>query len=184
MSKSNFYLIPLAILMAALMIAVGIFYKEKNRPADLSRQSQAGETIAPTAGYFAPLFALKTTDGTDVSLKDLRGKNVLLVFVSSTCEHCQQELPDLEKFADLHRGQIPVLAVYNRESPSTLRDYGRQNNINFSMLIDQNGSVFQDYKVSGTPAHFLIDKSGIISAVWPGVAPLSALEGLAATLNR
>ncbi|MBI4837325.1 MAG: redoxin domain-containing protein [Candidatus Portnoybacteria bacterium] len=186
MSKSNFYLIPLAILIAAVMVAVGIFYKEKKQQTEVSllRQGQIGELVAPTVGFSAPFFNLKNINGTDVSLNELRGRNVLLVFAASNCDFCQQELSDLEKFVDAHRGLIAVFAIYNRESLSVLRDYGKENNINFSILIDRDGSVFQNYKVSGTPAHFLVDKSGIISAVWPGAAPLSALEGLAATLDK
>lgn len=188
MPKSNFYLIPLSILIAAAIIATGVFYKEKKQKAeeDLLRQEQAGELVAPLVAFSAPLFVVKNIDGVDVSLKELRGQAVLLVFTASNCDFFQQELLDLERFADLYRGQIPVFAIYSQESPSALQSYKKENGINFSILVDQDGSVFQDYKISisGTPAHFLIDKSGRISAVWPGVAPLSALEGLAANLKE
>lgn len=185
MPKSNFYLIPLSILITAVIIAAGVFYKEKRQRAEegLLRQGQAGELAAPLVAFSAPLFVLKTVDGVEVSLKELRGQNVLLVFAASTCSFCQQELSDLERFADLYRGRISVFAIYNQESSLVLQNYEKQNNINFPILVDRDGSIFQNYKVNGTPSHFLIDKSGKISAVWPGIASLSALEGLAANLK-
>ena len=187
MSKSNFYLIPLSILIAATIIATGVFYKQNKQKTeeDLLRQEQAGELVAPLVAFSAPLFVLKNIDGVEVSLKELRGQAVLLVFTASTCDFFQQELRDLERFADFYRGQIPVFAIYSQESFLALRNYKKENNVNFSILVDQDGSVFQDYKISisGTPAHFLIDKSGKISAVWPGAASLSALEGLVTSLK-
>ncbi len=110
------FLIPLSILIAAAIIATGVFYKEKKQKAeeDSLRQEQAGELVAPIVAFSAPLFVLKSVDGVEVSLKELRGRNVLLFFAASSCELCQQELPDLERFADLYRGQILVFAIYNQ----------------------------------------------------------------------
>ena len=57
------------------------------------------------AGTLVPDFRLSRLDGRgDLSLSDLRGKRVLLVFSSPHCGPCEALAPELEKF---HRLQAP-----------------------------------------------------------------------------
>lgn len=188
--KSHFYLIPLAILIAALIVAVGIIFKEKipspQKTSSISplnsEKKEAKGDFKPVIGSYAPFFTLKTARGIEISLEDLRGQNVLVVFWATWCPFCAQELPDLKKFTEIYRGQIIVLAIDIKESAQVIREYEEREGINFTMLLDENGEVTSQYWVDGTPSHFFINKEGKIIATWPGYSSLVNLENLAKKL--
>jgi peroxiredoxin len=165
-NSSNFYLIPLSILAAGIIIAGGIYLNGKNAKTPEEPNSQMGN-VGPVAGFFAPSFSLKTTSGIEISLSDFKGQNVLLVFWSTACPYCASELEDLKKFADTYRGKITVLAIIYKDPAKAVEDYQKKENINFPILLDSDGAISEKYKIAGSPAHFFIDQSGKVATVSP-----------------
>jgi peroxiredoxin Q/BCP len=171
--KLNFFLIPAAIIIASVIISGGIIFKNRVLPKTIDYD--ASRNTLPLANSFAPYFALKTTDGNEVSLTDLTGQNVLLVFWSVNCSFSAKELWDLKKFTDAYRGKISVIAIMYKDSQESVRQYKEKENINFTILSDANGEVAEKYKIAGTPAHFFINQQGKITAVVPDYTPFDAL---------
>jgi thiol-disulfide isomerase/thioredoxin len=59
-----------------------------------------------------PDFALATPDGKKLSLKDFRGKIVLLNFWASWCVPCREEMPAMEKlYQEFKQKNFVVLAI-------------------------------------------------------------------------
>lgn len=178
-TNSSFYIIPVAILLAAIAIASGIVYKSKNTSTLINNNQKIATTTLPLIGYKAPLFNLKTAKGIEIKLEDLRGSNTLLVFWSTICQYCANELADLKQFADKYRGQITVLAVVYKEPSQAVKEYEEKEKINFTIVLDQNGEVVEKlYQIEGTPTHFLINKEGKIVSIWPMQANFYNLEYL------
>ena len=181
----NLYLIPAAILIAAIIISVGIIFKNSGRfQMDLSPNQIRPQDFRPLIDFYAPLFSLKTSRGTEIKLEDLRGQNILLVFWSTQCNYSAEELYNLKQFAQRNRGQILVLAIDYMESAATIKDYEQKNEISFPMLLDENGAIANAYKIEGTPAHFLLNKQGKILSVWPNYASAYNLDDLARSLEN
>lgn len=182
--KRNFFLIPLAILLAAIIIGAGLIYRNYAAKKTLINIEFDDKEQSPEIGSTAPLFALSAPSGSKIELKDLRGKNVLLVFWSTQCDYCKNELEELKKFADTYRGQIVVLAVNYMETPHSVSVYEKEQQINFPVVIDANGSIFSKYKIDGTPYHFLIDKDGKIAVIFPNATNFFGLQALLKNLPQ
>ncbi len=75
---------------------------------------QAMKEIAPT-----PDFNLATPDGKKLSLKDFRGKIVLLNFWASWCVPCREEMPAMEKLYQEFKGQKLCHPRDGRQRPQT-----------------------------------------------------------------
>ena len=181
----NLYLIPVAILVAAIIISVGIIVKNTSNPQTyLSPEDIRPQDYKALIDFYAPLFTLKTSRGTEIKLEDLRGQNILLVFWSTQCSYSAQELNDLKQFAANYRGRILVLAIDYMEPAALVKEYEQKENINFPILIDDKGIIADTYKVEGTPAHFLINKQGKIINMWPNYAPSFSLEALLQNLKE
>ncbi len=183
-NKKNFILLPAAILLAGVFIGTGIAYRNYAAKETLTGIEINNENQAPAIGSFAPTFSLKTPLGAKINLEDLRGKNVLLVFWSTQCEYCEQELESLKKFTDAYRGQIVVLAVIYKESPHTISVYEKNKQTNFPIVIDTNGEIFSKYNADGTPYHFLINPEGKIAAIWPNANDFYGLQILLKNLSN
>ncbi|MDE3096730.1 MAG: TlpA family protein disulfide reductase [Chloroflexota bacterium] len=124
---------------------------------------------APLVGQPAPDFALRDVDGNVVKLSDLHGKVVWVNFWATWCVPCKQELPEIQKIAAEKRSAgLRVLEVNWQESAATARAFFAANGISLPLLLDRSGAVYTQYKLSGLPDHFFIDRQGQLAAMYFG----------------
>ena len=65
----------------------------------------------------APNFELKNLNGKTVSLKDFRGKFILLNFMATWCMWCRKEMPHLQKLHDRFKDKdFVIIAEIGRAS--------------------------------------------------------------------
>ena len=130
----------------------------------------------------APDFSLLADDGRTVSLKDFRGKRIVLYFYpKDDTPGCTTEACD---FRDLHarvtaKGAV-VLGV-SRDDNKSHRKFRDKYDLNFPLLSDDSGKVTEAYGVWKEKNRygrtfwgierttFLIDGKGRIERVWPKV---------------
>jgi methylamine dehydrogenase accessory protein MauD len=98
--------------------------------------------------------------GAEVSLHDLAGRKLLLVFVQTGCSPCKAVVPELNR---LERGDTQVLVVNNGDFEST-RKWSAEVGARFPVLSQEKFSISKKYEVFATPFAFLIDEKGIISS--------------------
>jgi thiol-disulfide isomerase/thioredoxin len=130
-------------------------------------------------------FTLKTLDGKQVSLNELRGKVVFLNFWATWCGPCREEMPSMEAlYQRLKNNDLEFIAVDIMENETDVGAFIKQNKINFPVALDIAGTVGSDYRVRGIPATFIINRNGkIIFAAagarnWNAPAVVSAFEAL------
>ncbi len=111
----------------------------------------------------APNFTLKDLKGREISLKDLRGKVVVLNFFSIWCSACKRQASSFDKLDEEIKGKDIVflhIAVEGREKE--LLEYKNKFNISVPILIDRSGSVAKAYKIRGHHETFFINREGKI----------------------
>jgi peroxiredoxin len=114
------------------------------------------------AGAEAPAFELPDLHGRRVSLEQLRGRRVLLVFVSPTCPICVEMAPDLGRLSpDSPDRPLPVIVTEGDLEAN--RALVSEHGIRCPVLLDEAGSVSALYQPQGTPAAYLIDEVGLIA---------------------
>ncbi|MBM3252850.1 MAG: TlpA family protein disulfide reductase [Candidatus Omnitrophica bacterium] len=117
-----------------------------------------------TVGSKAPEFSLNDLNEKPVSLKEFgNNKAVLLVFWATWCPYCVQEIPELKRINSEYKDKgLEIIAVDIRENPALVSDFAKKQGIDYTIVIDADGSVSKDYNVVGIPTNVLIDKNGII----------------------
>ena len=118
----------------------------------------------------APDFTLRDTEGVTFSLSEYEGKKVVILdFMFSTCEPCEklvkEAIEPYSKKMDNNEVVIISVSVFGEDSEKTLREYADGYGWRHALDIDPNnsenkGEVTLDYKVTGTPKIFIIDKKG------------------------
>jgi peroxiredoxin len=123
----------------------------------------------------APDFVLKDVEGGQFRLSDQRGKPVLLIFGTTWCPACREEIPHLK---DIHaryakRGLIMV-NIDIQESLDKVSRYADKYELPYRVLRDEDGDVAKIYGIRGVPALILLDEEGMIVGGQRFIDPLLA----------
>ena len=113
-------------------------------------------------GTAAPGFRLPRVEGGELSLEELRGCRVLLVFSDPTCEPCDALAPKLE-LAHRRAPDLQVLMVSRGEAEANrakIAEYG----LTFPVVLQRRWEVSREYGMFATPIGYLIDERGVIAA--------------------
>jgi peroxiredoxin len=153
-------LIPslLALGVVALMLVVNPAARAANDPASLK-------------GKAAPAIALKTLDGKDVTLADLKGKVVLVDTWATWCPPCKASLPHIQAVATdkaLAEKGLVVWAVNDKETKEVVDKFMKDNKYTFAVPMDTKGDMLKAYNVSGIPTTFIIGRDGTVKDAFVG----------------
>src|SRR5262245_15981852 len=126
------------------------------------------------AGNEAPDFRLPRIDGGELSLADLRGRRVLLVFSDPHCGPCAGLAPRLQEI-HLERPELSVLVI-SRGDIEENRAKASELGLTFSIILQQKWEVSLKYAMFATPIGYLIDEAGVVAShVAVGIEPILAL---------
>jgi peroxiredoxin len=132
------------------------------------------------AGTPAPDFRLPRIDGGELSLADLRGGRVLLVFSSPDCGPCDELAPRLQQ-AHLERPDLQVLVVSRRDVEAN-RAKAAKLGLTYPIVLQKQWEISLKYAMFATPIGYLIDEEGMLASdVAVGVGPILALADEPAT---
>jgi len=119
--------------------------------------------VEDLVGRKAPHFVLKDLQNKEVNFMDFRGKVLIINFWSTGCPACREEIPSLIKLKNIYEGKnFEIVAISVDRSLQTLKEFVKNEEINFIVLYDEAGMVSRKYKVFLLPTTFLVNKKGII----------------------
>jgi peroxiredoxin Q/BCP len=147
-------------------------------------------------GDKAPDFRTVDQDGEGVSLKDFKGKKVVLYFYpKDDTPGCTKEACAFrDSFATFRRRRIEVLGV-STDDAKTHKKFAEKYDLPFRLLADPEKRIVKSYGVWGEKSMYgrkymgthrvtyLIDEKGKIAAVWPKVKPDQHARQLLETVN-
>jgi cytochrome c biogenesis protein CcmG/thiol:disulfide interchange protein DsbE len=130
----------------------------------------AGHERAEWIERIAPEFLLADLNGRVVSLRELRGKAVLLSFWASWCVPCKEEMPLIEKLgAEFESAGLEVWGITN-ESADKARAWLHRNGRGLPTLVDESREVFRDYEAGKIPVSVVVDRSGKVVSYRVGLS--------------
>ena len=110
-----------------------------------------------------PNLLVRTLSGDTVRLDALRGKVVLLVFWSSTCSVCREQIPALSSLFERLRDRPFTLLAVSEEPPERLRDLSLP-----YLVVPNGGYVFSAFSILGVPSYVLVSPTGRVVRRWIG----------------
>lgn len=154
------------------LLAAMVFY------AAYESMKEEPETAMTSKGKQAPNFAGETVaDDMLVLSNELEGKT-LINFWGSWCEPCKREMPALESAHSKYKNDgFKVISINLGQSDFIAGQFIDQYQLTFPVMIDQDGSIKEAYRVGNLPASFLVDENGVIEEVHEGELSEEMLEG-------
>jgi cytochrome c biogenesis protein CcmG/thiol:disulfide interchange protein DsbE len=117
----------------------------------------------------APDFSLQDSSGKTVTLKEYRGKVVLLDFWATWCHGCKQEIPWFSEFHKTYGAKgLAVVGVSMDEGGwNVVKPFLAEAHVPYQMLLG-NDATAQRYRIQTMPDTYLIDQEGRLAAAYPG----------------
>ena len=122
-------------------------------------------------------FTLKDSAGKQRTLKDYRGKILLLDFWATWCHGCKQEIP---LFADLHRkyreSGLEIVGIsMDDEGWKLVTPFVESAAVPYEIVLGDEKTA-KSYHIDAMPDTFLIDRQGRIAAVYYGMVDREDIE--------
>ena len=139
----------------------------------------------PATGSAAPDFSLTTGDGSQVTLKDFRGKWVVLYFYPKDFTGgCTVEAKNFQRDLSKYQEAGAVILGVSVDSAQSHKDFCAKEGLNFKLLADPDAKIstqygstmeYQGAKMAARNT-FVINPKGEIAKVYTGVKPLTHSE--------
>jgi peroxiredoxin Q/BCP len=148
---------------------------------------------APAEGSAAPGFTLPSQEGSSVSLKDYRGKWVVLYFYpKDETPGCTREAHNFQRDQAQYSQRNALVLGVSIDSVDSHKKFCAKEGLNFKLLADTSGEVTKEYGsltnlgvVKFAARHtFVIDPTGKIARVYTSVDPVRHSDEVLATLDQ
>jgi len=109
-------------------------------------------------------FTLAELGGKTWTLKEQRGKVVLLNFWATWCPPCRKEMPDLETLYRQFKDRGLVILAVSDEDAGKVRPFIAEQKVTYPILLDPGRKVNELFQIEGIPKTFVYDRSGKLVA--------------------
>ena len=121
----------------------------------------------------APAFEVKDLEGKPMSLKQYKGKVVLLTFWATWCRPCLIEIPHFNSLQEEYgKKNLVVISLSvdspRRMTPAKLAAFVEKNNINYRVAMSTNKIAKAYGGARNIPTSFLIDRKGKLRVKFVG----------------
>jgi peroxiredoxin Q/BCP len=154
--------------------------------------SVAATTDAPAVGTVAPKFSLATNEGKQASLKDYRGKWVVLYFYPKDfTSGCTLQAHNFQRDLEKYKALNAVILGVSVDTADSHKSFCAKEGLAFKLLSDTDAKVSDAYgsvmdyngmKLSARNT-FIIDPKGKIAQVFLKVKPAENSEEVLAALT-
>jgi peroxiredoxin len=109
-------------------------------------------------------FTLTDLQGKIWSLRELKGKVVLVNFWATWCPPCRKEMPDLNTLYQRFKDQGFVILAISDEEVGKVKPFIAERNISYPVMLDPGRKVNDLFQVEGIPKSFVYDREGKLVA--------------------
>lgn len=107
--------------------------------------------------------SLYDTNGDKFEKNQFKGKVTVINFWATWCPPCVEEIPSLNRLKKKMQGKdFELISINYAEDKAVIDRFMKKINVEFTVLLDQNGIFAKQWNVISYPSTFIIDRDGII----------------------
>ncbi|MBR5288805.1 MAG: redoxin domain-containing protein [Clostridia bacterium] len=166
--------------VAAATPAVSEMPETTAAPAATAAPQKTGEVAGPVFRNMAKNFTAYTGDGTAVSLKEKRGKPVVVNFFASWCSPCKMEMPYFEEFYQLYGDRVEFMMVnlcaFGNDSKEAAKKMIADGGYTFPVYFDTDGEAALGYSIRSMPTTIFVSAAGELKGQKIGMIDRETLQ--------
>lgn len=118
-------------------------------------------------GCKAPGFKVKSIEGVELSLAQLKGKVIVINFWFEGCAPCIAELPALNRLKEEYESRDVVFIAFGRDNTLSIKDFLKTRTFNYH-IVSADFELSKDFCVilGGWPTNMVLDKNGILRQIF------------------
>jgi thiol-disulfide isomerase/thioredoxin len=173
---------PLALILIIGVLGANLYFDyradKQNQVADTS-QAALDLPVGTAIGELAPDISGRTLEGETLTLSELSGNLVLVNVFASWCGPCRAEMPHLvEVSEELEDQGVQFVGLNLLENSSTVKAFRDEFDINFPLMLNEDGRLTEVYQPVGLPTSWFIDADGVVRYVFAGPMTREVLTGI------
>lgn len=130
------------------------------------------------------VLGLPDLEGRERGLEEFRGRVVLVNFWASWCAPCIEEMPSIQRLAEVMRDKpFAVIGVNVAETERRAKAMTKRLGIGFPVLLDRESDVFHRWGGTVLPTTYVLDGAGLVRYVGRGPLEWDAAD-IVETLKR
>ncbi len=102
------------------------------------------------------------------SIRELRGRVLVIDFWASWCRPCRAVAPRLSAWQAAYGAQGLTVIGFTDDPPEVAAEYAQALGMRYTIASDEGGEVTRAYGVIGLPTMVLVDKKGTIREIYLG----------------
>jgi len=138
------------------------------------------EVMGPVMRNMAPNFTAYDDEGNPVSLKDMRGKPVIVNFFASWCGPCKMEMPYFDEFYHQYGDQVTFMMVnlcaFGNDTKENGKKMVQDGGWTFPVYFDSDGDAALKYAIRSMPTTIFVSPDGELKGRHTGVIAREDLE--------
>lgn len=139
------------------------------------RIAQGNNTRARLIGKEAMPFSLNDISGNSYSIKNLKGKIIVMNFWFISCKPCVMEIPELNKLVEKNKGKEIVFLGFALDKKPALQYFLQKTPFNYT-IIPECVKISKTYEVYSYPTNIVIDKNSKITYFTSGLCPTTVSD--------
>lgn len=149
-------------IILAASVLIGQYCRAQSPNSSATPEPSSTQSPLTSSGLKRmPDFRLKNASGREFTLKQFRGKVLLVDFWATWCAPCKQEMPGYQKLYQRYKDRgFAVVGIAADSDPAAVSRFGKKLGITYPLLV--NGMDVQRYGVEGLPTTILVDRNGFI----------------------
>lgn len=156
----------------------GIFVLFLILPMLFCSKKKEAESSTDVNAKLAPYFTLPDVNGKMVSLRDFKGKVLILDFWATWCPPCREEIPHFQNLYAQYKGKgLEIIGIaIDQGGRAAVKPFVEANRISYTILIGSEEVTNTYGGIIGIPTTFVVDRKGNIVKKYVGFRDKEVFE--------